>query len=322
MQTLFISAAFNLRIKGDLGKGINMVGDIKLTNNSEFMFNTLTPMLYEAVGRLEFNELLKADAIFYKIVDVADINNDNGDDYLIEFHYNCNRILTEFWLVKDNAIDMMLGYVEFPYINPKNIVETTPRPIVRSNLLQSGCYTSNGDYIPVVFDKEEIEEISRLNYKSINNPLNLLEINKTNIRQDADRLNLAQLFIQAARQYSDLGMRISQYCSALECIFSTDTSELSHKLAERIAFFLAKNKEERYQIFNDIKSLYSIRSQIVHGSPINKKKILKSSESSKELDKILRRVFNKIINDSKLSTLFMESNNKELETFFKTLVLG
>ena len=119
MQTLFISAAFNLKIKGDLGKGINMVGDIKLTNNSEFMFNTLTPTLFEAAGLLEFNELLKAEAIFYQIVDI-DINNDNSDDYVIQFQYNCKRIFTEFWIIKDNAIDMMLGYVEFPYITLKS----------------------------------------------------------------------------------------------------------------------------------------------------------------------------------------------------------
>jgi len=296
-----------------------MVGDIKLTNNSEFMFNTLTPTLFEAAGLLEFNELLKAEAIFYQIVDI-DINNDNSDDYVIQFQYNCKRIFTEFWIIKDNAIDMMLGYVEFPYINPKIKVMPSTRPLVRSNLLKSGYYTSTGEYAPVIFDKQEIEEISSLNYKNIKNPLSLLH--KTSIRKDTGRLNLAQLFIQAARQYPDLGMKISQYCSALECIFSTDTSELSHKLAERVAFFLAEDKEERHQLFNDIKSYYGIRSQIVHGSPISKNKIMHLSEYSKKLDEILRRIFKKIIYDNELSTLFLHTNTKNLEMYFKTLILG
>jgi len=317
MKTLFITAAFNLKISDDLGEGINMVGDIKLTNNITFIRSLLSQNLYEAIGILEFGALSKANAVFYRISDIG-INNDNGDDLVMEFVYDCKRILTEFWLIKDHAIDIMLGFVQFPYANIK--LESI-KPLVRSNMLRGGSYTSTGKHIPTKFEKEEIKKIGQLNYKNRKNPFDVLKTHHTNIIKGVDRLNLAQLFIQAARQSSDLGIKISQYCTALECIFSTDKSGLAHKLAERVASFLAKENDERYKIFKDIKAIYGIRSQIVHGVPLNTKKTPHLAQYSKKTDEILRKIMNKVIYDPKLSTLFLNSNSEKLEDFFLKLIL-
>src|SRR5262249_22630905 len=53
---------------------------------------------------------------------------------------------------------------------------------------------------------------------------------------------------------------------ALEALFGPeDSSELSHKLAERIAFFIAGNHEDARTLLAKSKKCYGTRSKIVHG---------------------------------------------------------
>ena len=56
---------------------------------------------------------------------------------------------------------------------------------------------------------------------------------------------------------------------ALECLLNSNTenfSSITAAVAEKCAYLLGANKEERVAIFNDAKSLYKIRSALVHSS--------------------------------------------------------
>jgi hypothetical protein len=51
------------------------------------------------------------------------------------------------------------------------------------------------------------------------------------------RISRATRFIGSARLDRHPAIKVAHYCSALESLFSTDSSELTHKLSERVALF-------------------------------------------------------------------------------------
>lgn len=52
---------------------------------------------------------------------------------------------------------------------------------------------------------------------------------------------------------------IASYCVVLESLFTTDNSELSHKIAECLAFF-CRDLEGRKTYFDMVKRAYRVRS--------------------------------------------------------------
>ena len=61
------------------------------------------------------------------------------------------------------------------------------------------------------------------------------------------------------------------YIAALETLFSKDGSELSHKVAERVAFYLGGIKNEKMYTYRKVKGAYDVRSKYIHGSKLDKK---------------------------------------------------
>lgn len=57
--------------------------------------------------------------------------------------------------------------------------------------------------------------------------------------------------------------KLIDYIIALEALFLVDEGELSYRLSIRTATFLDKNKT----VFEDVRTAYSLRNKIVHGSP-------------------------------------------------------
>jgi len=69
--------------------------------------------------------------------------------------------------------------------------------------------------------------------------------------------------------------KLLHYITALESLFVRENDELSYRLALRCAYFLGKNKEERDKIFNILKTVYEIRSKVVHGVSKDLKEYIK-----------------------------------------------
>lgn len=85
----------------------------------------------------------------------------------------------------------------------------------------------------------------------------------------------------------------------LECLFGPqETSESTHKLCERIAFFLGTSVEEAKDLFNSVKKSYGLRSKIVHGSSITKLNGKNQIEMLIQLEEIVRKSLVKIIQDN------------------------
>lgn len=134
------------------------------------------------------------------------------------------------------------------------------------------------------------------------------------------RITIANYFIQNARSCNDLGLKMTSYCSALETLFSNDSTELSHKLAERVAHFLSTNKAERIVIFKFIKKAYDIRSKIVHGATIKDNHIDGLESLLIEMDNTCRKIINYAFSKSDKENVFGWSNEKH-EEYFLDLIM-
>jgi hypothetical protein len=103
-----------------------------------------------------------------------------------------------------------------------------------------------------------------------------------------------------------------------ECLFTTDASEIIHKMSERVACYYTQDKAKRLEVFKLIKSAYTIRSRYFHGKDLGKDKVLKSvPEVLKQIDDLTREIFTKVIMEDQ--EIFGE---KDMEPFFEKLIFS
>lgn len=92
---------------------------------------------------------------------------------------------------------------------------------------------------------------------------------------------------------------------ALEALFGPDSGgETVHQLSERIAFFLGATPDEKRKHFATAKSLYDIRSKIVHGRVPKKFIGDHSLQMIGETEQIVRLALRKILLDHELTSRF------------------
>lgn len=306
----FIVALLNIAIHEDLGVGIELLPDIKITNNSSEIRKLLNPFLKESIGGLEYKSLISANAILYSV-----------DSHLIRFEPGsnppqvrlerilqlCRNALLSSWLIKDNSINFEQGFIQYSLDNTIN---------VSSNFLGSIFTNATGERTPIELTLDELKKWEQLFAKSI---FNLL-FQKPN-QKGANRLSMALKYLDSARTSFELGLKVSFYCMCFESLFSTDSTELSHKIAERIAFFLSDDPELRIGIYRNIKSAYGVRSKVVHGDNIPAKNMEKVHQVALSCDQALRQIMNKIFGSENYTKVFTSDNNT-LENFLIGFTFG
>lgn len=101
------------------------------------------------------------------------------------------------------------------------------------------------------------------------------------------RKELAEYYVAAARGAGSVPMKVLMYCSAIEALVANTTTELSHRVAERVAILLGADQEERRDIYSKVKLGYDTRSKVAHGDYL-KTEETKIRECSMNLDGYLR----------------------------------
>jgi hypothetical protein len=105
---------------------------------------------------------------------------------------------------------------------------------------------------------------------------------------------------------------------AIEAIFGPqDGREIAYRLAQRIGFFLGRNRKEAQKINDKAKKNYGWRSRIAHGSQLKKLTKQKSIDISHESQEYIRKALLKILQNSDLIDLV---NGKNRENYFDKLV--
>jgi hypothetical protein len=211
--------------------------------------------------------------------------------------YRCGyallRILQDFvfnlWKVKDNNVYVFSGFL-FEYKNEISDGCTFKSTVTSINT------KSNLEVSPSQYKRNEINK-ALINVPKINiDKLMSWDSDYFTPTSDhlfksgnASRIERASYFILEARARQTFPTKIVSYITALECLFTTSQSELSHRVSERVALLIGKSKIDKIETYKLLKKAYDVRSKIVHGS------ILKgANEDLKEvcttLDSILRDI--------------------------------
>src|SRR5205807_607489 len=112
-----ITALDNIRLSGEIGRGIRLPHDLILTNDRERIGKLLSETFELAAGQIETSALRNAAAAIYSLTDYDNLpfqNEIEARDFLNVQLARVLLFLLSLWLVKDNAVNIDLGFIEYP----------------------------------------------------------------------------------------------------------------------------------------------------------------------------------------------------------------
>jgi hypothetical protein len=299
----------NLDIESTKDFNIEIGNKIWITNSLKYIQYLDLDDIAKDIGVLTKTYLQSSKAFAYKIIEKNEIDVASE---ITEFIDIINSSFSFFlWLLKDNEVHLREAF--FPWL------------FTSSNSSQNSIYKINQDKT-VNFNLDEINYAISLFEKFMSkSEIKYISSNEPPVKKadKADRFSRALYLITHLRTVNDLSLRISNMCSIFELFFSTDNSEITHKLAERTAFILTKDPEKRLSIYNTIKDAYSIRSRISHGDIISSQilyeKILSIAESC---DIILRTIVFSYIYISEFSEIINYNDSSKKNKYFEEIIFG
>ncbi len=249
----------------------------------------------------------------------------------IPFIHEVNTILTFLWFSKDNSVNFSNIYIAC------KSAEKYGRHRVEAMYSDSKgeFQTTNFNMADLAFARkvqEKWAEISayRLvekNTEYIKRPVNdhveiLMGEGGNSLKHDIhNRIDRATVFLDVARRQENIPLKVSLYMTVFECLFTTDASEVNHKIGERVCMYMSDNKKGRLEIYKKIKDAYGLRSKYIHGQSLKKKNFTRDKMLvvSQEIDELLRGVLIKVILED--SHIFLK-NDTELGEWFNELIFS
>lgn len=295
----------------DLLPGVTLIRDRKKIRK------ILNKEIKSFTGIIEYEHLYNANHIIY-----ADLQDDffspstSSGDAVMSWLLWIDMLVSTSWLIKDNGM-----LCEIAYCNKTD--RKTFSEWSNNSLLSLFTLAGGNRHTDIEFSRDDLIKWEDTNHKI---QTHLYKNNSTVFNSFVDskysRYGRAFSFIKSAKREFDPAMKISHYCSALESLFSTDNSELSHKLSERVSIFLKPYDYDPIKTFDDIKSFYNIRSKVTHGDSLKSDRVGKLPEESIKIDNYLRVIMNIILDSDELMTIF-NGNKDSFEKYFKEkLLLG
>lgn len=310
MKVRFITALYNYAVTSNLGRGDKINETTFITNDRKVIDSLLPKEAIPIIGQMEAKAISDAKVVIYSDEELPE--GVTPEQHLITKLYQVQTFISSLWLFDDHSINDELGYL----MNLEG-----ERLFVSSNFLSSMNSMPNGEIGQCVMSRSILKEARAFYRKSVAYPSSPFQKPLTQLTRGNNRVSRALYHVMAARSESDIPMKVSCYCSALETLFSTNQAELSHQLSERVAFFLSDDAEERLRLFRNMKAAYVIRSKMVHGDTIRDSDLPKVIESSAFCDGILRRIV-KIILASEENLAIFDSKPADVDEFFLGILFG
>ncbi|HEY3276298.1 MAG TPA: hypothetical protein VGJ94_06725 [Syntrophorhabdaceae bacterium] len=285
MKINFITPLYNLTLACDLGGGDKLDDHTRITNSRK-VISDFVQGLELTIGKLEFDYLCSGVPVFYSVEDVPE--GITPEQYLITKLYHIQAFINIVWLHFDNSINTETGYVF--YSDGRGLR-------VSSNFIALRFSNCRGECRPLELTRNQLQLIRKLYREAIALDDHPFDRGATQLVAGINRFSRAVYYVDAARSEIDLAMRISHYCSALEALFATSQSELSHQLSERVACFIHKGPDDRIKTYREVKHAYGIRSKIVHGSTIKPTKMEELRTASAVCDDLLRTILLRLLLD-------------------------
>lgn len=306
----FISTLRYLSISEPIEQWVNLLPGIDVTNNKKLISSVVDSEFMEVAGVIEYEHFINADNIIYCEIDETIFKRgENSHEALYVWLVWLEMLLNDLWFLKDNAV---ICEAAFCKLTDESHSSWTRNNLTNPAYFSSGISSQNIDIT--------IEELKRWDEKShqiqsyLCNCKSTLKDSFTNTH--FSRIGRSMRFIKAATRERHPAVKLAHYCSAYESLFSTDSTELTHKLSERVAFFLKDFGFDPVEVFDDLKSFYGIRSKVTHGDSLKSNKEQLLSGMSQKCDNYLRIILNIILSDNALTKLF-DGPKEPFEQFFK-----
>jgi len=316
MSFKFYTTLRFLKIVGDNFNDFDLLPGVTIIRDRVKIRKILNKELRDNAGIIEFDHLYNANhIIFAELRDDFFPSSASSAQVLFAWLLWIDMLVNTSWLVKDNGILCEIAYCN--KIEGKKSLEWSNNSLMSMFTFSDGVRHRN-----IELKMEDLVEWEKKNHKVqaylFNNHSTVAD---SFLDAKYSRYGRALSFIKSAKREYNPAMKIAHYCSALESLFSTDSSELSHKLSERVAIFLKSYGFEPLKTFDEIKSFYNIRSKVTHGDSLKSSKVESIPEESKKLDTYLRTIMNIILESDDLMKIFNGDKN-EFEYYFKLKILS
>lgn len=316
MRYLSIAEVFGLQLEKNT---VLQHSYFTLTNSADFIITNFIKDYKSFVkhfGEIAFRKLHDEDICYF----LHYVENDESD-FIIKSNNIVDSIFQQLWKIKDSSIQIPTFY------------------FISQEIADYICVTANirnfnavAEYLPIKFNSLDFKsiidwvELGSTNiekkeniHKSIGN-INHSNSHKNFHHNDLNRITRAELFLYQARRSYLLPLRITNYIGFIECLFSTNGSEISHQVSERVAFFIStfdKDASKR-EIYREMKIFYGIRSKYMHGDKLDKsaKNNELLNQHSVRLDEICRKISNLI----RTNDIIVFNNDNDLQQYFLELI--
>ncbi len=317
MHFKFYTTLRFMNVIGDNFDDFDLLPGVTLIRDRAKIRKIINKDIKPFTGIIEYEHLYNANHIIF-----ADLKDDffqpstKSNFALTTWLLWIDMLINTSWFIKDNGMLCEIAYCN--KTDRKAYSEWS-----NNSLLSLFTMASGYRHIDVEFNRSDLTKWADINHRV---QTHLYNNNSTIFDSFVDskysRYGRALSFIRSAKRDFDPAMKISHYCSALESLFSTDSSELSHKLSERVAIFLKPYNFDPITTFDEIKSFYNIRSKVTHGDSLKSSEVGKLPEESIKLDNYLREIMNIIINSDELMGVFNGDKDSFESYFKKKLLLG
>ncbi|WP_404292621.1 hypothetical protein LG276_19835 [Cytobacillus kochii] len=318
MKYRFITVLHRMKLETIKNKGTELFSGARISNGSQVLTETLeTRLMSGTLGVHSINEFENSVYVYidgeFSEIHTQDKMDEIGTKYTFIFLRQIQEFIHCLWEIKDNNVYVRDGFL-LAYnkhfedgctykASLSEIYSYSTDELKESIFSDSEIHTAIHNFVPSTI--EELDEEDTFGGQ-LPNSNHLFKVNNSN------RMGRAIYFTAGARRSAILPMKIVSYCNALECLFTIGTSEVNHKIAERVAIMLGTSKESKKDLFKLIKNAYNYRSTLVHGQH------LKGSEEnlvsiSKGLDDVLRNL-------TVAKHEIFSKSDKEMEAFFLELL--
>jgi len=296
---------------------------LTLSTRKDRLHRLLTNDVISALGQINCGPLLNGDHFVFGIISDATaaemfpptIGQPQLTQMILESALMWLRtFLRASWLIKDNCMSIEGTFALYPYEGPIQVASL--------NSLYELNVTCNGHKSQeCTLTVAELTELINLHHKVETALWECRDAHGDGVKGKNSRIVRCFEFLHCARTSYSIPLRVAHYCSAFEALFASTTTELTHRLSERIAHFVGKTAEDRHKIYGLAKRAYNLRSQVVHGSSLSKDAIKEIFTTCTETDELLRITLRRIIDDTNLWSL-LSSSNEEIDAYFLKRLMG
>ena len=317
-QYSFVTSLYNLKPETPLGANWRIAGDLKISSSTSVANGLITNTLRDQIGGLEINRILSGDPFVYATANfpVEEASEESQLSLLVTYLVHAQQFMSMLWLVKDNAVNFELGFLQYPFTTATAMMR------VSSNSLSATFSKADGNRSHVVFNTNEIKEaITYYNlffggqaFKMFDPRSPLVPVGETT------RLVRALYFLQAARAAWNLPEKVAYYCTCFESIVSTNPTELAHQVAERVASLIGENASHSVEVYRNLKKAYNTRSKLVHGGKLADKPERYLTDAT-NCDTYLRKLIHVLIDDQPVRNAIGQ-NAAKVDQFFLENIFG